>query len=139
MNETVKPKLAKAPKKSATPDNTDATGTVSVGCRLPAGLAVDVRGHGTLVFKGSNDRRAIALADEQGFHGITSGISADAWEALTEQYAKAKWLKEGFVFAAKKAKDAVAEAVDLGERDAGFNAVDPTTQGVELQTDVPRG
>lgn len=116
-------------------DRTDVAGTVTVACRLPAGLSVDVRGFGVLEFKGANDRRALALADEQGFHGLTTGVPADAWNALTEQYADAKWLTNGFVFAAKKSKDAVKEAVSLGDRDAGFNPVDPTTLGVEKKTD----
>lgn len=125
------------PATKAAADRTDAAGTVSVACRLPAGLSVDVRGHGTLVFKGANDRRALALADEQGFHGITTGVPKDAWEALTEQYASAKWLTNGFVFAASKVKDVVREAQDIGATDAGFNAVDPETQGVTEMTDVP--
>jgi hypothetical protein len=116
---------------STNDDRTDAAGTVTVGCRLPAGLSVDVPGHGTLVFKGCNDKRAIALADEQGYHGLTSGVPKDAWNALTEMYAKAPWLKNGFLFAAAKYKDAEKEARNLGARDAGFNQVDPTTLGVE--------
>lgn len=123
--------MARNKSNSAAVDRTDAAGTVTVGCRLPAGLSVDVQGHGTLVFKGANDKRALALADEQGFHGLTSGVPKDAWEALTEQYAKAKWLTGGFVFAAAKYKDAEKEAQNLGARDAGFNQVDPETLGVE--------
>lgn len=109
-------------------DRTDAAGTVTVGCRLPAGLRVNVVVDGepvSLYFKGANDKRALALADEQGFHGITSGVPEAHWKAVEAQYPKAKWLTEGFVFAAGKHKAAVAEAQDLGARDAGFNPLDP--------------
>lgn len=116
-------------------DRTDAAGTVTVACRLPAGLSVNVAGYGVLEFKGANDRRALALADEQGFHGLTTGVPAEAWNALTEQYADAKWLANGFVFAAKKSKDAAKEARNVGPTDAGFNPVDPATLGVEKKTD----
>ena len=104
---------------------TDASGTVTVGCRLPAGLVVFVPGHGELTFKGCNDKRALALADEQGYHGITSGVPADAWQALTEQYAKAKWLTNGSIFAARKSADVLKEAQSIGDRDVGFNPIDP--------------
>lgn len=112
-------------------DRTDAAGTVSVACRLPAGLRVDVRGHGTLTFKGENDPSAIIVPEARGFHGITTGVPKEAWDALEVQYAGARWLKEGFVFAATKSKDVITEARDLGDRDAGFNQIDPETLGVE--------
>ena len=103
----------------------DAPGTVSVGCRLPAGLRVHVAGHGDLVFKGTNDPRALALADEYGYHGITSGVPAAAWDALLEQYAKAKWLTSGAIFAARKVADVLAEATEKGDENVGFNPLDP--------------
>lgn len=118
-------------KREPVEDRTDAAGTVSVACRLPAGLSVDVRGHGTLTFKGENDPSAIIVAEARGHHGITTGVPKEAWDALEEQYAGARWLKEGFVFAATKSKDVITEARDLGDRDAGFNQIDPETLGVE--------
>lgn len=128
--------MARTRNTDSSDDRTDAAGTVTVACRLPSGLSVDVRDHGTLVFKGANDKRALALADEQGYHGLTTGVPAAAWAALEEQYAKAKWLTNGFLFATTKAKDAAKEARERGERDAGFNPVDPATQGVQPVPEV---
>lgn len=116
-------------------DRTDAPGTVSVGCRLPSGLtaAVTVDGQQVILkFKGCNDPRALALKDEQGYHGITTGVPEAHWEAFETQYAKAEYVTEGFVFAAGKYKAAVQEAQDLGERDAGFNPIDPGAPGPGL-------
>jgi len=107
---------------TAADDRTDAAGTVTVACRLPAGLEVAVRGFGTLKFKGCNDKLAMAL---DRYHGLTSGVSADAWAALQDQYAKAPWLVEGFLFAATKSKDAARESDSIGDQDAGFNPMDP--------------
>lgn len=115
----------KAKNKPDVPRIGDAPGTVSVGCRLPAGLRVHVAGHGDLVFKGTNDPRALALADEYGYHGITSGVPAAAWDALLEQYAKAKWLTSGAIFAARKVADVLAEATEKGDENVGFNPLDP--------------
>lgn len=109
-------------------DRTDAAGTVSVACRLPAGLIVDVVVDGNpvrLAFKGANDPRALALADEQGFHGITSGVPAAHWKAVEEQYADAKWLASGALFAAGKVKAVESEAQAIGAVDLGYNPIDP--------------
>lgn len=121
----------RAAKSEPVEDRTDAAGTVSVACRLPAGLDVEVRGHGRLAFKGENDRSTFIEKEGRGWHGITTGVPKEAWDALEEQYAGARWLKEGFVFAATKSKDVITEARDLGDRDAGFNQIDPETLGVE--------
>lgn len=118
--------MSKASRK--TTERIDAKGTVSVGCRLPAGLTVTVAVDDNLVtqtFKGANDPRAMALADEQGYHGITSDVPEAVWKAVEEQYAHAKWLTGGYVFAAGKRAAVEAEAQDLGARDAGFNPLNP--------------
>lgn len=118
----------------ARPKNTDKTfdgpsdssGTVTIACRLPAGLRIEnVPRHGTIMFKGSNDQRALQLADEYGSHGLTSGIPADAWEWIQTTFAKAKWITSGAVFAATKVKDVTKEARDRGDHNVGFNGLDP--------------
>lgn len=104
----------------------DSAGTVTIGCRLPAGLRIErVPGYGTIMFKGCNDDRALQLFDEYGGHGITSGVPADAWAWIQDNYAKAKWLTSGAVFAATKVKDATKEARERGDHNVGFNGLDP--------------
>lgn len=108
----------------------DSAGTVTVACRLPAGLRIEgiprnLAESGVVMFKGSNDKRAIQMADEYGFHGLTSGIPADVWTYIEEKYAKAKWLTSGALFATGKAKDAMREAQDIGDKNVGFNGLDP--------------
>lgn len=104
----------------------DSTGTMTIACRLPAGLRIEnVPGHGTIMFKGSNDQRALQLADEYGAHGLTSGVPADAWAWIEKTFAKAKWITSGAVFAATKAKDATKEARERGDHNVGFNGLDP--------------
>lgn len=119
-------------------ENVDARGTVTVGCRLPAGLTVTVDVDSrpeTITFKGANDPRALALADEQGYHGITSGVPEAVWRAVEEQFAKAKWLQNGYVFAAGKRAAALEEAQELGDRNAGFNPLDPDAAMPGIQPD----
>lgn len=106
----------------------DSAGTVTVGCRLPAGLRIEnVPGHGTIMFKGSNDDWALKMADEYGEAGLTSGVPADAWDWISNHpfYSKSKWFKSGQVFAATKAKDAIKEAQNRVDETSGFEALDP--------------
>ena len=59
----------------------DAAGTVTVACRLPAGLRFEgvpgVPG-GVLMIKGSNDEWALKMMEEYEEHGLTSGVPAEA-------------------------------------------------------------
>ena len=119
-----KPKVRKNAKPQVD-DRTDAAGTVTVACGLPAGLSVDVRPFGIQHFKGMNDRTAFIVPEGRGFHGLTSGVPKEVWEALEIQYAGARWFTEGFLFAATKSKDAVTEAIEIGQRDGGFAQIDP--------------
>lgn len=120
--------MARPKKTEDSNDRTDASGTVTIACRLPAGLRFEnVPGHGTLMIKGCNDDFALKMADLQGYHGLTSGFPADAWDWIQNHpfYSKSKWLKGGFVFAVTKHKDAVKEAQNRGDHNAGFNGLDP--------------
>ena len=124
-------------------ERVDATGTVTVACRLPCGLAVPIAGfdmafdgtvteaaQGMLRFRGANDKSA--LVDESG-HGLTSGIPAKAWEAIQQRYAKAAWLTSGALFAKRKAADARGEAQERGEVNVGFNGVDQSAPAAGLE------
>lgn len=106
----------------------DSAGTVSVGCRIPTGLRVEnVPGVGTVMFKGSNDKRALMLADEQGFHGVTSGVPEAAWEYIVNHpvIGKSKAITSGALFAMTKVKDVIKEAQNRGDHNVGFNGLDP--------------
>lgn len=112
----------------AEPDRTDARGTVTVGCRIPTGLRVEnIPGIGTVMFKGSNDKRALIMADEYGYHGITTGVPQEAWDYIVNHpvIGKSKAIKSGAIFAATKSKDAIKEAQDRGDHNVGFNGLDP--------------
>lgn len=118
--------MSNKPRKNSSAQPFDASGTVTVACRLPAGLRIEnVPGHGTIMFKGSNDDWALKMVEDYEAHGLTSGIPADAWAWIEEKFAKAKWLTSGAVFATTKAKDAVKETQDRGQTVTGFEAIDP--------------
>lgn len=116
----------------------DAAGTVTVACRLPAGLRFEnvpgVDG-GVLMLKGSNDDWALKMADEYGEAGLTSGVPAEAWAYIENHpyYSKARYFKNGSVFAATKSKDVIKEAQNRADEKTGFEGLDPEALPAKIE------
>ncbi len=116
----------------------DAAGTVTVACRLPAGLRFEgVPGMpgGVLMLKGSNDDWALKMADEYGEAGLTSGVPAEAWAYIESHpyYSKARYFKNGSVFAATKSKDVIKEAQNRADEKTGFEGLDPEALPAKIE------
>lgn len=92
--------------------------TVTVGCKLPNGLILELNGQ-TVEINGSTSSRVI------GGHGITYDVDADFFNAWLEAYADRAMVRNGFIFAHDKAADTKAEAVDKEDNATGLEAVDP--------------
>lgn len=119
----------------------DSAGTVTVACRLPAGLRFEgVPGMpgGVLMLKGSNDDWALKMADEYGEAGLTSGVPAEAWAYIENHryYSQAKWFKNGAVFAATKSKDVIKEAQNRADEKTGFEGLDPEELPAKIEDAV---
>lgn len=94
--------------------------TVSVACKLPSGLHIHLPGqHEPIKLHGSASPYAIAG------HGITAGVPVETWDAIKTQYADAKWLKDGFVFANGKPQDTADEAKDREAIKSGLEPIKP--------------
>lgn len=122
--------MARKPNTSSSSQPSDSAGTVTVACRLPAGLRFEgVPGMpgGVLMLKGSNDDWALKMADEYGEAGLTSGVPAEVWAYIETHpyYSRAKWFKNGAVFAATKSKDVIKEAQNRADETTGFEGLDP--------------
>lgn len=119
----------------------DSAGTVTVACRLPAGLRFEgVPGMpgGVLMIKGSNDDWALKMADAYGEAGLTSGVPAEAWAYIENHpfYSRAKWFKAGAVFAATKSKDVIKEAQNRADETTGFEGLDPEQLPTKIEDAV---
>ncbi len=116
----------------------DAAGTVTVACRLPAGLRFEnvpgVDG-GVLMLKGSNDDWALKMADEYGEAGLTSGVPAEGWAFIESHpyYSKARWFTSGSVFAATKNRDVIKEAQNRADEKTGFEGLDPEALPAKIE------
>lgn len=92
--------------------------TVTVGCKLPNGLILELNGK-TVEVNGSTSSRVI------GGHGITYDVDAEFFDAWLEAYADRAMVRNGFIFAHDKAADTKAEAAEKTDNDTGLEPVDP--------------
>ena len=92
--------------------------TVTVGCKLPNGLIIEVGGQ-SVELNGANASNII------GGHGITYDVDADLFNAWLEAHQDRDMVKNGFVFAHDKAADTKAEAAEKANNATGLEAVDP--------------
>lgn len=92
--------------------------TVTVGCKLPNGLILEMNGQ-TVEINGSTSSRVI------GGHGITYDVDAEFFDAWMEAHADRAMVRNGFIFAHDKAADTKAEAAEKENNATGLEAVDP--------------
>jgi hypothetical protein len=91
---------------------------ITVGCKLPNGLHLDVGGVRVSV-KGTNASSLV------GGHGITPGVDKaffDAWLAVHKDSAV---VKKGLIFAHEKENSAQAMAKERARNKSGLEGIDP--------------
>lgn len=101
--------------------------TVTVGCKLPHGLILDLKVGGELVrhtLKGANAARII------GGYGITENIPADFMEQWLKKNAKHPAVANGSIFLHNDTKSAESIARERREIDTGLGAIDPIKSGM---------
>lgn len=98
--------------------------TVTVACKLPAGLQIDLPigavGETTRVtLKGGNSSGAV------GGYGLTHGVDAAgfaAWRTVMKDFEP---VAKGLVFAQAKRENAQAQAIDQAGERSGFEGLNP--------------
>lgn len=100
--------------------------TVTIGCKLPNGLVLEVGGKSVQI-NGANSTQLV------GGHGITYGVDAEFWQAWLKQNADRAVVKNGFIFAHEKSVNAKAEAKEKTDTKTGQEPIDPNAKnhGVE--------
>lgn len=91
--------------------------TVTVGCKLPNGLIIEVADK-KAILNGLNHSVII------GGHGLTE-VDKDLWDAWYAANKELVFVKNGFVFANAKEADAKAQAKDRENNKTGFEGLDP--------------
>lgn len=107
------------------------TDTVTVGCKLPHGLHLDIVKIGEPTARhtinGTNSSRII------GGYGITEGVPRAFWDRWLEQAKDLAMVKNGLVFAHKETASAIAKAKDGAGVLNSFEPIDPAKppKGIE--------
>lgn len=117
-------------------------GTVTVACKLPHGLQLELKGaDGQAVrvpVKGNAAARRLEIADDkgnvvqhegiasvQGGYGLTHGVDADFWAQWLKENADYAPVKNGMIFATAKGESAASKAREQAEIRTGFEPIDP--------------
>lgn len=100
---------------------------VTVGCKLPNGLHLDVQGK-RATLNGANSSRIV------GGYGLTQ-VDKDLWDAWVKAYADSTLVKNHLVFAQGTDASAASKAEEQSEVKSGFERLQPG-KGVlaEVQT-----
>lgn len=104
--------------------------TVTVGCKLPNGLILEVDGK-TVELSGANSSVVV------GGHGITRDVDAALWDAWLKEHSERDMVKNGFVFAHEKIASTNAEAEEKSDNKTKLEpmAPDDKANGVQTKTE----
>jgi len=99
---------------------------VTVGCKLPNGLLIDVGGKVTHI-KGANSSNVI------GGYGLTEGVDKDYFEKWLKEHANQPYVRDEMVFAQAKTNSAEAKASENASVTTGLEGLpqDKPVDGVE--------
>jgi len=138
--------------------------TVTVACRLPHGLMIEVvdpsvfqkdKDGNTIVVQRPIEEGArirvngnarpvgVPLPDDapqvvSGF-ALTPGVPADLWDAWLDQNKAAPFVKAGLIFAHAKSGDTVAQAREGKKLRSGFEGLDPDEPAPGIKRDDKKG
>jgi hypothetical protein len=102
--------------------------TVTVGCKLPHGLHLDLNGK-RVTLAGANSSSIV------GGHGITENVDKeffDRWMALHKVSAA---VKNGLIFSHEKTGNVKAEAEEKKKNKTGFEGLDPKAPAPGIKPD----
>lgn len=120
------------------------TQTVSVGCKLPAGLILEM-GIGTdqhqkVTVIGSNGRHKghgnLPGCMQANGYGITFGVPKDFMDAWMEKHKSLDAVRNGLIFALPQ-KDAVDMAKAFEQQKSGFEQIDPAAASAKAGIIMP--
>lgn len=104
--------------------------TVTVACRLPQGIHMDIVKHGEVrkrvTLNGANSPHAVA-----GF-GITENVPRAFFEQWLADHVELPAVKNGLIFAHRQTASVEAKAGERSELKSGLDAMDPKKPGRDL-------
>jgi hypothetical protein len=107
--------------------------TITVGCKLPHGLIIEVDGH-AVTLNGKNSSNVI------GGYGLTEGVDKDFFGKWMSANRDSAAVKNGLIFAQDRADSARSEAKERKGVKNGTEGIDPNkpAPGVEPTEETKR-
>jgi hypothetical protein len=103
--------------------------TLSVGCKLPHGINMDIEGK-RVTLAGTNSSLVI------GGHGITENVDKEFFDKWMDMHKESPMVKDGYIFANEKTNNVKAEATEKAKRKNGFEGIDPDNPGKGIKPDA---
>src|SRR5580765_5333748 len=106
--------------------------TVTVACKLPNGLQLELEGKPRVIIKGTSVPYGAPTHDVGGY-ALTPNVDADffnEWQAKYKDYVP---VKRGLIFAYTKPQDATARAMEMRDEKSGLEPIDPDKPGPGLE------
>jgi hypothetical protein len=106
--------------------------TVTVACKLPNGLHLDLKGRDRVTVRGPAvewGKAPIAV----GGYALTPDVDADHWAAWLALYKDAPFVKNRYIFAFPKPADATSAALEMKDEKCGLEPLDPDKPGPGLE------
>lgn len=107
--------------------------TVTVACKLPSGLHLEVLGRRVTVkgnaFQFGNAPPGLA----SGGYALTPGVAKDFWEAWLKIHGESDVVKKGLIFASTRTIDARARGAEQEKVRSGFEGIEPEAPGAGLE------
>lgn len=107
--------------------------TVTVACKLPNGVHLDIRGRGRVTLRGTAVAFGVAPVIVPGGYALTPDVDEDWWNAWLDLSRDLDIVKKQIVFAMPKPVEARARAREMAELRTGLEPMDPDKPGPGLQ------
>jgi len=106
--------------------------TVTVACKLPNGLFLELEGRERVVLKGTAVPHGFPPVDVGGY-ALTPNVDADFFVEWMAEYKNYAPVREGLIYAYAKPQDATARAMEMRDLKSGLEPLDPDKPGPGLE------
>lgn len=106
--------------------------TVTVACKLPNGLLLELQGEERVKLAGTAVPWGVAPRDVGGY-ALTHNVDADFFARWLSVYKDYTPVKRGLIFAYPKSQDAQARALEMKNEKSGLEPIDPEKPGPGLE------
>jgi hypothetical protein len=106
--------------------------TVTVACKLPNGLQLELKGHPPVKLNGTAVHYGTPPVAVNGV-ALTHNVDADFWARWSKEYKNYTPVRLGLIFAGANDSDVIAQAAELRDVKTGLEPLDQDNPGQGLE------